>query len=168
MTSSPPRTPPRVPRVNRQHSLSVRRRVLDAYAKRGDWSTVAFHNGMPLSTAYSLVGRGTPTYRPRGGARAARTRMTVEATQHLEMYLEEDASMTLAVMQERLRDDCDVDVHTSTIARHLDGMMYTVKQLRMEKNTMNSDRNKALRRDYAIAMREHQEAGTSGLYFVDG
>ncbi|GMF45297.1 unnamed protein product [Phytophthora fragariaefolia] len=68
-------------------------------------------------------------------------------------------------MRTMLRFDMNVDISTSTISRHLRGMLYTVKQVRVEPMTCNNDTNKALRQVFAKKLKKHQEDGDFIVYF---
>ncbi|ETV83521.1 hypothetical protein H257_04235 [Aphanomyces astaci] len=58
--------------------------------------------------------------------------------------------------------------HTPTvqkISRHLLGMLYTVKQVRIEPTTCNSDENKVKRKEFAAAFVEYQRNGDFIVYY---
>jgi transposase len=93
------------------------------------------------------------------------TKVTPEIKAMLENYLNDDCTYTLERMRTMLRFDMNVDVSTSAISRHLGGMLYTVKQVRVVPMTCNSDTNKALRQTFAKKLKEHQKAGDFIVYF---
>lgn len=147
-----------------KHTVLEKQRVLDAHrAGRHDWLAVAACNDIPVSTAYDLVSRGSAENRPRGGAR--NVKMTPEAKACLQRYLDDDCTYTLETMRSMLFMDCGVKVHTSTISRHLVSMLYTMKQVRIEPTTCNSDVNKEKRRVFAEKLKEHQRVGNCVVYY---
>ncbi|GMF38129.1 unnamed protein product [Phytophthora fragariaefolia] len=76
--------------------------------------------------------------------------MTVEVMSKLDEYLDEQAGMTMTVMNERLLSDVSADVSISSIHRSLHGMLYTVKGSRIKKTTMNNDVIKG--KEFAIVL----------------
>lgn len=81
--------------------------------------------------------------------------MTVEAMCKLEELLDEDSRMTLVQIQDRLLSDLDISVSTSTIHRSLGGMLYSIKDVRVEESTMNSIINKNKRAEFAVCLNYH-------------
>ncbi|EEY63428.1 uncharacterized protein PITG_15156 [Phytophthora infestans T30-4] len=75
-------------------------RVLDAHKAGQDWALVADCNGIPATTARTIVERGTPDIKKRGGARATCTKCTPEMEEALVEYLEDNCQYTLVQMQE--------------------------------------------------------------------
>lgn len=56
------------------------------------------------------------------------------------------------------------DVSITSIHCALNGMLYTVKGLRIEKATTNNDVNKAKRKEFAVALYKHVSAGDMIVY----
>ncbi|POM69969.1 Hypothetical protein PHPALM_13689 [Phytophthora palmivora] len=71
----------------------------------------------------------------------------------------------MQTMKTMLFLDCGIKVNTSTISRHLVNMLYTVKQVRVEPTTCNSDVNKEKRRLFAEKLKEHHAAGNCIVYY---
>ncbi|EEY67057.1 uncharacterized protein PITG_17647 [Phytophthora infestans T30-4] len=88
-----------------KHGLAARTRVLDAHKAGQDWALVADCNGIPATTARTIVERGTPDIKKRGGARATCTKCTPEMEEALVEYLEDNCQYTLVQMQEMLHFD---------------------------------------------------------------
>ncbi|KAG2776617.1 hypothetical protein PC116_g10281 [Phytophthora cactorum] len=61
--------------------------------------------------------------------------------------------------------DCGLKVDMSTISHHLQGMLYTVKQVRVEPTTCNSAINKEKRQIFAKKIKEHQDQGNCIVYY---
>ncbi|KAE9199428.1 hypothetical protein PF004_g19276 [Phytophthora fragariae] len=62
-------------------------------------------------------------------------------------------------------DDYNVDLSLSTISRHLLGMLYTVKQTRIEPSACNSEVNKQKRKEFAEVLIAHHAEGNRVVYF---
>ncbi|KAE9244140.1 hypothetical protein PF002_g7914, partial [Phytophthora fragariae] len=62
-------------------------------------------------------------------------------------------------MKDMVAYDFGVDISTSTISRKLIGMLYTVKQVRVEPMTCNNEQNKTKRMEFAKKLRAHMSAG---------
>ncbi|KAE9033635.1 hypothetical protein PR001_g10074 [Phytophthora rubi] len=68
--------------------------------------------------------------------------MTVEVVSKHEELIDEDCRMTLEQLRDRLHSDLGVDVSVASVHRALQGMLYSTKRLRIEKEMMNSSVNK--------------------------
>ncbi|ETN17176.1 hypothetical protein PPTG_05046 [Phytophthora nicotianae INRA-310] len=75
--------------------------------------------------AYRIVASGRVEDVSRGGARGSVVKITEEARNKLEEYLNENCTFTLEAMRTMLFLDTEINVSTSTICRHLLGMLYT-------------------------------------------
>ncbi|DAZ95769.1 TPA: hypothetical protein N0F65_010271 [Lagenidium giganteum] len=73
---------------------------------------------------------------PLGGARARRTKVTQEILDTFEAHINADCSTTL---QDLVFKSFGVRLSLSTISARLCGMLYTVKEVRVEPTTYNSD-----------------------------
>ncbi|KAE9102122.1 hypothetical protein PF010_g14219 [Phytophthora fragariae] len=149
-----------------KHSPAKKRRVLEAHrAGRADWLAVAANNGISRSMAYRVADSGRVDDLPRGGARAGSVKVTQEVKDTLESYLNDNCTYTMETMRSMLGLDMGVDVSTSTISRHLLGMLYTVKQTRVVPMTCNAEANKIKRQAFAQSLKKHQRDGDYIVYF---
>ncbi|KAJ0390878.1 hypothetical protein P43SY_006562 [Pythium insidiosum] len=82
----------------------------------------------------------------------------------MESYLEEDPTMTLEQIKVNILADHGATLSVSTISRHLIGMTYTVKQVRHEKETMNSIENKIERRVFVEELERYRNEGCVIVY----
>ncbi|KAE8882329.1 hypothetical protein PF002_g10227 [Phytophthora fragariae] len=127
MSSSPSArasaTPPR-----RTATEEERQRVLDAFEAGGDWLMVARYNNVSRAAAYRLCKKGDPSPPPRGGARASCVKCTDAMVEALETYLDEECTLTLVQLRDKLMEDFEVDVSTSTISAKLATKLITLKQ----------------------------------------
>ncbi|KAE9101864.1 hypothetical protein PF007_g14971 [Phytophthora fragariae] len=128
MSSSPSArasaTPPR-----RTATEEERQRVLDAFEAGGDWLMVARYNNVSRAAAYRLCKKGDPSPPPRGGARASCVKCTDAMVEALETYLDEECTLTLVQLRDKLMEDFEVDVSTSTISAKLATKLITLKQV---------------------------------------
>ncbi|GMF36567.1 unnamed protein product [Phytophthora fragariaefolia] len=144
----------------RQHErAAAKARVVRAYKDGEDWREVAAHNDVPYSTARRAVLNADGDPKTHGGVRGARVKMTVEVMGKLEEYLDEDCRHTCELMRDRLRSDLDVTVSTSSVHRALQGMVYSLKKLRIEKITMNNTVNKDKRKEFVEKLEKHMSRG---------
>ncbi|KAE8900809.1 hypothetical protein PF002_g30076 [Phytophthora fragariae] len=149
-----------------KHSPAEKRRVLEAHrAGRADWLTVAANNGISRSMAYRIANSGRVDDLPRGGARAGSVKVTQEVKDTLESYLNDNCTYTMETMRSMLGLDMGVDVSTSTISRHLLGILYTVKQTRVVPMTCKAEANKIKRQAFAQSLKKHQRDGDCIVYF---
>ncbi|RHY81469.1 hypothetical protein DYB26_015498 [Aphanomyces astaci] len=141
-------------------------RVLAAHSNGENWKVVAKHNGIALTTARRIVRTGQVAHQKRGGARPGRTKVTPEILAALERYLDTNCQYTLSTMRDFVAQDFPGTlISKQTISRHLLGMLYTVKQVRIEQSTCNSDTNKAKRKESAETLVQHQRDGNFIVYY---
>ncbi|KAF0702763.1 hypothetical protein AaE_015729 [Aphanomyces astaci] len=62
-------------------------------------------------------------------------------------------------------DFAGTELSVQTISRHILGMLYTVKQVRIEPATCNNDINKQKRREFALKLKQHQDNGDYIVYY---
>ncbi|GMF60940.1 unnamed protein product [Phytophthora fragariaefolia] len=144
----------------RQHErVAAKARVVRAYKDGEDWREVATYNDVSYSTARRAVLNADGDPKTHGGVREARVKMTVEAMGKLEEYLDEDCHHTCEQMRDRLRSDLGVTVSTCSVRRALQGMVYSLKKLHIEKITMNNTVNKDIRKELVEKLEKHMSRG---------
>ncbi|KAG6578298.1 Carbonic anhydrase 2 [Phytophthora cinnamomi] len=92
-------------------------------------------------------------------------KVTPEVMAQLESYISDNCTFTLETMRTMLSIDMNMQLSTSTISRHLRGMTYTVKQVRIEPMTCNNLANRTKRQIFAKALKKHQQDGDFVVYF---
>ncbi|KAG3248645.1 hypothetical protein PI124_g6673 [Phytophthora idaei] len=147
------------------HSPVARARVLVSYRAGGDWMLVATHNGISPTAARRIVDSGREEPLPRGGLRSACVKCTPEIVAALEPYLDDNCTYPLEAMKGMIRFDFGVDISTSTISDRLVGMLYTLKQVRVEPMTCNNEVNKEKPKQFAEDLRRHMSAGDFTVYY---
>ncbi|KAH9152370.1 hypothetical protein AeRB84_005199 [Aphanomyces euteiches] len=131
------------PSNRRSPTTEEKKRVLEASLRGEDWKLVAKHNGMTPITAWRVVTTGRTTPKPRGGFRANLSKVTPEIRAALEGYVDKNCHFTLNEMRSFIADDFPgTSLSIQTISRHLLGMAYTMKQVRIEPSTCNNETNK--------------------------
>ena len=130
-----------------------RARLVETFEAGRDYLEMADTLGIKHSTARSIIMTFTRTGRterlPTGGAR--NSKMDDEMKNRLERSLQDNPMMTLVEMQQDLRQNMPQKppVSISTIARSLDGMMFSMKMLEDVPDVRNSPRILQQREQYA-------------------
>ena len=147
-----------------------RKRIVRAFEEpEQDYLVVADTLGVNRSTARGIVARfireNRVDERPRGGRN--NVKVNEEMRQCLEAILEENPMLTLEAINRKLREELPdrPHVHVRTVAKHLDGMLYTLKLA----HRVPADRNRAdviqRRNEYAHWFLE--EANLNHTVFID-
>ncbi|GMF46474.1 unnamed protein product [Phytophthora fragariaefolia] len=121
---------------------------------------VATANDVKYHTARRAVLAAGAEPKQRGGLRASSVKMTVEVMSKLEELIDEDCRMTLQQLRDCLQYDLGVDVSVTSVHRALQGMLYSTKRLRIEKETMNSSVNKEKRKAFVVELNKHIKKAT--------
>ncbi|RHZ17679.1 hypothetical protein DYB37_013807 [Aphanomyces astaci] len=127
-------------------------RVLVAYEQGEDWKVVAKHNGVAMTTARHVINKGHVNNLPRGGTRLGRTKVTYTLTA-MKHFITNDFPGTVLSLQ--------------TISRHLLGMLYTIKAVRIQPVTCNNEVNKTKRKAFQDTLLQHQQCGDYIVYYDD-
>ena len=147
-----------------------RERIVRAFEEpEQDYLVVADTLGVNRSTARGIVARFIRENRVDERSRGGRNNVKVneEMRQCLEAILEENPMLTLEAINRKLREELPdrPHVHVRTVAKHLDGMLYTLKLA----HTVPADRNRAdviqRRNEYAHWFLE--EANLNHTVFID-
>ena len=129
-----------------KYSAEVKSRMLAAYDDGKDWSALASLFGVKTKTMESWIRRheAQETVFQHGGAR--HQKINEHDVDAMVAWLSECSTLTLGEIQRRLRLEHNKDVSKSTISRHLDGRLITLKKIRCIAETMNSWENKQKRK----------------------
>ncbi|KAG3233866.1 hypothetical protein PI124_g21063 [Phytophthora idaei] len=149
-----------------RHTLAARTRVLDAFKQGQDWFLVAHHNAIPATTARRIVDSGSSEVKARGGTRASNVKCTLEMEVALVDYVEENCLYTLVQLQQMITFDFVVSLSTSLTSQKLCGKLYTMKKVRIEPVTCNSEKkNIEKRRVFAEALLKYEREGAFIVYY---
>jgi transposase len=125
---------------------------------------VAIANGISRSAAYVLVKTRQMEYKKRGGLREKSVKVIPQMMIYLEDALEHDPTITLEIMRLLIVGEYGIELSLSTISRHLIGLTYSMKKLRLERNAMNNLANKIERREFAIKLGTYRAESHVILY----
>ena len=96
-----------------------------------------------------LLHRGDATTKRRGGKRQRKIKIRQAHEEAMEKWLEEAPDLTLRNISDKLKLHFDIDVTAQCVAKHLDGLCFSVKQSRNEAVNVNSNETKNKRQAYA-------------------
>ena len=157
-------------RRRKRISQEDRERLVRAFQEEDqDYVMVADALGVNRSTARSIISRyireKRVDERPRGGRN--NVKFDNEMNQCLEAIINDNCTLTLEAINAKLRERLPEKptVHVRTVAKHLDGMLYTLKLLR----PLPADRNRAdvIQRRHEYANWFLEEANLHHPMFVD-
>ncbi|KAF4671092.1 hypothetical protein FOL46_000513, partial [Perkinsus olseni] len=129
---------------------STRKAILTKFKEGGNgWLKFAKDLGVKRTTAYQIVKKGSDKKGKWGGRREKTVKVTAEITARLLAAVEQNASITLKALREKVNGA----VSTSTIDRVLDGSLLTLKKITPVPVDKNSPQNIAKR---AVYCRDYQ------------
>ncbi|KAE8994137.1 hypothetical protein PR003_g22793 [Phytophthora rubi] len=159
----PSSTPPSKTSVSFERA-QAKARVVRAFQEGKDWKEVATANDVNYHTAHRAVLAAGAEPKQRSGLRPSSVKMTVEVMSKLEELIDEDCRITLEQLRDRLHSDLGVDVSVASVHRALQGMLYSTKRLRIEKQTMNSSANKEKRKTFVAELNKHIKKGNMVVF----
>ncbi|ETV68337.1 hypothetical protein H257_15660 [Aphanomyces astaci] len=141
-------------------------RVLVAYKEYKDWKLVVKDNGVAMTTVRRVVNKGHVNKKLSGGARMGRSKVIPAIRDALERNVNDNCSYTFTAMKKFIAKDFPgVELSLQTISRHLLGMLYTTKTLRIEPATCNNDVNKTKPKAFVETLLTHQQDGDYIVYY---
>lgn len=132
--------------IKKKDADNLKKQICALYNNNQDWRALAKSVGVAKSTAYRWVKNQTDIEKKRGGKR--RTKIFAEHRISMEQYIEENPRITLKQITEKLRNDHEITVSKECVRKHLDGLMFTMKNIRKEPERANSEANKTRRCEY--------------------
>ncbi|GMF32358.1 unnamed protein product [Phytophthora fragariaefolia] len=160
MSSSMPPSRPASPSSRAQEKA----RVVRAFQEGKDWREVATAYDVNYHTTHRAVLAAGVEPKQRDGLRPSSVKMTVEVINKLEDLIDEDYRMTLQQLLDRLHSDIGVDVSVASVHRALEGMLYSTKRLRIEKDTINPSVNKEKRKGFVTVPNKHIKKGNMVVF----
>lgn len=152
-------------KYNKKATQSVKRRIIEAANEQKDWRILAEALGIKIPTARAWISKGTPTMKPMGGTR--NTILLPEHEESIRTWIEENVSITLREIVDKLKTVHNISVCRSTVDNHLHNMLFTVKKVNNEREQMNIEINKQKRRDYVQRILEINGEVDSVIVFID-
>lgn len=143
-----------MPYIKKIEADNVKKQICALYNNDGDWRALANTLGVKTSTAYRWVKNQTENEKPRGGKR--RTKIGDHHRIIIEQYVEENSRITLKQLTEKLLQDHQIVVSKECVRKHLDGLMFTLKDVRREPERANSVENKTKRAEYTRHLLNYQ------------
>jgi len=137
-------------------SFEVRSRIIEIFNSGGDWKSAAAHNGVKYKTAYRWVRSGNPEQQQRGGLRESRRKISNVHVDAMITWIEEDCTITLKSIKERLYQDFDVTFSLQCLSEHLNAQLFTYKCVHVQPISANSDNNKQKRKEFVEQLLNYQ------------
>lgn len=150
-----------MPYIKKIDAEKAKDKICTLYNNEGDWRALADTMGIPKSTAYRWVKNQNNE-----AARGGRRRVKIEEVHRRFMceQIEQNPKLTLKEMKEKLQVDFDLSVSVECIRNHLDGLLYTLKNIRHEPERANIDSNKLKRQEYVRQLLQEQANNVPILY----
>lgn len=138
-----------------------RTQIVTVHEAEGEWREKARQLNIPTGTAYRWVKEGDKPDM-RGGRRHGK--VTEAHRAYMVTMIEENPRTTLSEIVEGLLREFGLAVSKPTISKHLDAMLYTLKQVRFEPERANTDANKEKRRDFVNSLLSFQSRNMPIVY----
>lgn len=151
-----------MPYIKQKDADNVRRQICSLYNSNGDWKHLADTLGIKKSTAYRWVKHPDAGPMQRGGKR--REKIRENHREYIARCIEENPRLTLKELKRKFQEEHEMNVSTECLRKHLDGLMYTLKDIRREPERANSEDNKIRRRDYVQQLLNYQADNMAILY----
>lgn len=148
--------------IKKADADGLRKQICTVYENNGDWRGLANALNVKRSTAYRWVKNKDAAPKQRGGKR--RTKITDVHREYIVNYIEENPRLTLKELKHKFEENHEVIVSTECLRQHLDGLMYTLKNVRREPEKTNSLENKTKRRDYVQQLLNYQADNMPIIY----
>ena len=89
---------------------------------------------------------------------------TDDHKEYMDHCITENPKITLKELTEKLKIDMDLHLSKECVRKHLDGLMFTLKDVRREPEKANAEVNKIKRRDYVVKLLDFQSKAIPILY----
>nr|XP_022911119.1 uncharacterized protein LOC111422125 [Onthophagus taurus] len=144
-------------------SAADRRRIMKAYEDGKNWRQTAQDLGVNVRTAYEWLKNDQEDPKPKGGSKSKKTLAIDEA---LVRWIEEDSTLTLKDLSNRVHNEFELRVSINTIKNWLDGKLFSLKKIRPHVANINTYENKVKRREYVEKLLESRGNGRD-LIWID-
>lgn len=143
-------------------SQNDRARIVKAHEEGRDWRTIASALGVNTRTAYEWLKKEQPLPKKKGGNASAKKTPVLEDA--IVRWVEEDCTLTLKNICNRLNAEFQVLVCHNTIKNWLDGKLFSVKSIRPHVGNMNSEENRRKRREYVELLLQSRANGRTIIW----
>ncbi|XP_061514175.1 uncharacterized protein LOC133393386 isoform X1 [Anopheles gambiae] len=157
-------------RRNKTTSNEDRNRVIVAFENGTSGKDIATMLNMNRGTVYSIIKKFQNTWEvaaaKRGGNRAKL--LSEEAAQSIRAWIDEDCTVTLKALVEKVYERFNVRVSTTTVAREIKGFNYSFKRIHNLPERRNTDSTIEERRSYAsMCYQISMENPDTDIVFLD-
>ena len=135
-----------MPRKTQEEKLAVkakRARIVDLHKADGDWHRLETELNVPKTTPHRWIKEGVRVD-DRGGS--YNQKITTEHKGVMCSFIENNPRITLAQIVEKLHLKYALTISKTTVFRHLDMSVYTLKSVRYEPERANTPENKEKRK----------------------
>lgn len=149
-------------KLTKEQSEEKKPQVVAAYESGGDWRSTAERLGVSKTTAYRWVSTGEVFPDRRGGVRSKKI-----LQEHLDFFcieIEKNPRICLHELRDLLDIKFGISVTNECVRGHLDGLLYTLKDVRIEPENGNSPVNKEKRYNYVCTLLEYQSKNLFIMY----
>lgn len=147
--------------IKKSDAQEKRLQIIAAHQSDGDWKSLAESLNVSRRTAYHWIQTGIQVDR-RGGFRGCKI-----IDVHKDYLVEQiglNPRITLGTLQTLIANKFDLNVCVESIRTHLDGLCYSLKDIRFEPENGNSNTNKEKRKAFILSLLKHQSNGIPVLF----
>ncbi|XP_045483325.1 uncharacterized protein LOC123688727 [Harmonia axyridis] len=148
--------------IKQTEAANIKKQICAVYNNNGDWRELANNIGVKRSTAYRWLKNQDRIPMQRGGKR--RTKITEEHREFIVQYVEENNKITLKELRQKFLTDHQIIVSSECLRKHLDGLLYTLKDVRREPERLNSGETKLRRKEYVQQLLNYQSENIPVTY----
>lgn len=142
---------------HKKYNNQDRQRIVECANRGGDWVTLAQSLGIKYKTAYHWMRSGKETTNRRGGFKPKS--LTEDQIGRIIEWIEEDGSLSLKQVKEKVFREFHESVCISTIGNYLEGQLFTLKQVHHQSVNMNTNENKQKRAEYVRLLNNYIQLG---------
>lgn len=153
-----------MPYIKKREADNIKKQICALYNNGGDWRALAKTLGVKTTTSYRWVNGQNVAEKQRGGNR--RSKITNEHRNFIEQCVEQNTRITLKQMKEKLMQTYQIAVSVECVRKHLDGMLFTLKNIRREPENANNEINKRKRRQYVEQLIAYQSENRPIIYGI--
>ena len=115
--------------MRKQQAVIVKSELRAIHSNSGDWKLYAAQNGISRATAYRCINSEISGFLLKGGSR--KTAIDEAKSRFIEQLIEKlsNPRLSLKALTEWLNSQWSTNTSSETVRRHLDGLMYTLKQV---------------------------------------
>jgi len=145
---------------------ATKKRIIEAAVNGADWEDIVLANGCKLSSARRWITTGNCKNKQRGGKHEGIIKLNDAHEDYLLTCIEEDCQITLCKLKEKLMQKFGLKICESTISRHLENKLYTVKKVTTVPIGANTEQNIAKRRAFCENIMHLTGLGKQTLNFT--